>query len=148
MKKIFSLAATTFFVVTAVALASPEKDAIMNAEKGAWQSIKDKKFDQFQKMVASDFRGVYPSGINTADKEVTEVRTLDLKSYTLGEMTVVFIGKDNALVTYQVEIQGTEGDRDISGKMNAASVWKKDGNDWRVVFHTDMKAEESPTKKE
>jgi len=25
--------------------------------------------------------------------------------------------------------------------MNAASVWKKEGTDWRCVFHTDVKAE-------
>jgi len=57
-------------------------------------------------------------------------------------MDVVFITKDTAMVTYQVNIQGTEGGKDISGKAYAASIWKKDGNDWRVAFHTDIKAEE------
>jgi hypothetical protein len=56
-------------------------------------------------------------------------------------MDLVFIAKDTAMVTYQVTIQGTEGSKDISGKANAASIWKKDGNDWRVVFHTDVRAE-------
>jgi len=64
-----------------------------------------------------------------------------LKSYTLGEIDVVFINKDTAMTVYSVTIDGTEDGKDISGKMNAASVWKKDGNDWRVVFHTDMKSE-------
>jgi hypothetical protein len=142
MQKIFSFAVTSFFAMAAVALASAEKEAIIAAEKGAWQSIKDKKFDQFQKMLAPDFRGVYASGINNADKEVAEVRTVDFKSFTLGEMDLVFITKDTAMVTYQVNIQGTEGGKDISGKVNAASIWKKDGKDWRVAFHTDVKAEE------
>jgi hypothetical protein len=142
MTKILSLALTSFFAMTTISFASAEKDTIFAAEKGAWQSIKDKKFDQFQKMLASDFRGVYANGINNADKEVAEVRTLDFKSFTLGEMDLVFITKDTAMVTYQVNIQGTQGGKDISGKANAASIWKKDGNDWRVVFHTDMKAEE------
>jgi hypothetical protein len=127
MKKLLSLAVTAFFAMAALSLASPEKDAIIAAEKDAWQNIKDKKFDAFQKMLASDFRGVYANGINKADKEVADVRTLDFKSFTLGEMDVVFIDKDAAMVTYQVTIEGTEGGKDISGKANAASIWKKDG---------------------
>jgi hypothetical protein len=141
MKKLLNLAVTTFFAMSAIALASPDKETIVAAEKDAWQNIKDKKFDLFQKMLAADFRGVYASGINKADKELASVRTLDFKSFTLGEMDLVFIDKDTAMVTYQVTIQGTEGGKDISGKANAASIWKKDGNDWRVVFHTDVRAE-------
>lgn len=141
MKKLLSLAVTAFFAMAALSLASPDKDAIIAGEKDAWQNIKDKKFDVFQKMLATDFRGVYASGINKADKELASVRTLDFKSFTLGEMDVVFINKDAAMVTYQVTIQGTEGGKDISGKANAASIWKKDGNDWRIAFHTDVKAE-------
>ena len=142
MKKLLSLAVTTFFAMSSIALASPDKDAVLAAEKSAWQNIKDKKFDAFQKMLATDFRGVYASGINKADKELADVRTLDFKSLAFGEMDVVFIDKDAAMVTYQVTIQGTEGGKDISGKAYAASIWKKYGNDWRVVFHTNMKAEE------
>ncbi len=141
MKKLLNLAVTTFFAMSAIALASPDKETIVAAEKDAWQNIKDKKFDLFQKMLAADFRGVYASGINKADKELASVRTLDFKSFTLGEMDLVFIDKDTAMVTYQVTIQGTEGGKDISGKANAASIWKRDGNDWRVVFHTDVRAE-------
>ena len=140
MKKTFTLTVITIFALAAMAFAA-DKDAIVTAEKAAWQTIKDKKFDQFQKMLGTDFRGVYTRGINKADTEATEVRTLDLKSYTLGEIDVVFINKDTAMTVYSVTIDGTEDGKDISGKMNAASVWKKDGNDWRVVFHTDMKSE-------
>lgn len=141
MKKLLTLTVTTFFALSAIALAAPDKDTILAAEKDTWQTIKDKKFDVFQKMLSADFRGVYASGINKADKEVADVRKLEFKSFTFGEMDLVFIDKDAALVTYQVTIQGTEGGKDISGKTNAATVWKKDGNDWRIAFHTDVKAE-------
>jgi len=45
------------------------------------------------------------------------------------------------MLTYSVTIEATEAGKDASGKMNAASIWKKEGNDWRCVFHSDMKAE-------
>ena len=140
MKKLIALALVTLFATSAAVLAA-DKDALVMAEKNAWQNIKDKKWDDFKKIFSADFRGVYASGINKLDKEMTEVKTLDLKSYTLGEMDVVFIDKDAALLTYPVTFEGTEGGKDASGKMNAASIWKKEGNDWRCVFHTDMKSE-------
>ena len=140
MKKLLLLALTTLFAMS-VALASPDKEAVAAAEKAAWQNLTDKKFDAFQKMLATDFRGVYAEGIHKADAEMAEVRTLDFKSFVLGELDVVFLAKDMAMVTYQVTIEGTEGGKDISGKANAASIWKKDGNDWHVFFHTDVKAE-------
>ena len=141
MKKIIALALITLFATSAATLASPDKDTLITAEKNAWQNIKDKKWDDFKKIFSADFRGVYASGINTLDKEMTEVKTLDLKSYSLGDIDVMFIDKDAALLSYPVTFQGSEGGKDVSGKMNAASIWKKEGNDWRCVFHTDMKAE-------
>ena len=71
---------------------------------------------------------------------MTNVKKLDLKDYTLGDIDVVFIDKDAALLSYTATIQGTQDGKDASGKMNAASVWKKEGNDWRCVFHTDAQA--------
>ncbi len=141
MKKLLSLAAIAFFTVTAASFAASEKDEAVQREKDVWQMIKDKNFDAFQKSLTADFRGVYSNGINAAAKEVADVRTLDFKSFTLGDMDVVFIDKDAVLITYPVTIEGTEGGKDISGKANAASIWKKEGSEWRIAFHTDMKAE-------
>ena len=56
-----------------------------------------RKFDAFQKILAADFRRVYVRGINSTAEEVTEVRTLDLKSVSFGEMDVVFIDEDAVL---------------------------------------------------
>ena len=141
MKKLIAVALITLVATSSLLFASPDKDALITAEKNAWQNIKDKKWDDFKKVFSADFKGVYGSGINTLDKEMSEVKTLDLKSYTLGDIDVVMIDKDAALLTYSTKVEGTEDGKDVSGKMNAASIWKKEGNDWRLVFHTDMKAE-------
>ena len=140
MKKLLTLTATTLFVLVATSFAASDKDTIIQAEKNVWQTLKDKKFDAFQKMLSADFRGVYASAITKLEQELADVKTVDLKSVTPGEMDVVFIDKDAALLTYQVTVEGTEGGKDVSGKYNAASMWKKDGNDWKAVFHTKVKA--------
>ena len=141
MKRLIALALFSLFATSAGVFASPDRDALITAEKNAWQNIKDKRWDDFKKIFSADFRGVYGSGINKLDQEMTEVKTVALKSYTLGDIDVVMIDKDAALLTYSVTIEATEAGKDASGKMNAASVWKKEGNDWRCVFHTDTKAE-------
>jgi hypothetical protein len=140
MKKLLTLT-TALLALAATSFAASDKDAVIQAEKNIWQAVKDKKFDAFQKMLSSDFRGVYGSAINKAEQEVADIKKVDLKSVTLGEMDVVFIDKDAALLTYTVTVEGTEDGKNVSGKWNAASVWKKDGNDWKSVFHTEMKAE-------
>lgn len=141
MKKLLSLATITFLALSAASQASPDKETILEAEKKVWQSIKDKKFDVFEKNLSADFRGVYASGISKRDQEIGEVKKLDLKSFSLSDVDLVFIDKDAALVTYKVTAAGTQDGKEIPAKMNAASVWKKEGNEWRVVFHTDCKAE-------
>jgi hypothetical protein len=138
MKKLIAFGLIGLFAMSTAVFASPDKDALIVAEKNAWQNIKDKKWDDFKKVFSSDFRGVYADGITKLDKEMTDVKTLDLKSYTLGDIDVVMIDKDAALLTYSATVEGTEGGKDASGKMNVASVWKKEGNDWRLVYHTDI----------
>lgn len=141
MKKLIAIALITLVATSAAVFASPDKDTLIAAEKNAWQNIKDKKWDDFKKVFSADFRGVYTDGITKLDKEISDVKKIELKLYTLGDIDVVFIDKDAALLTYFVTLEGTEGGKDASGKMNAASIWKKEGADWRCAFHTDMKAE-------
>jgi hypothetical protein len=140
VKKLIAFALVAVFATSAAVFASPDKDTLVAAEKNAWQNIKDKKWDAFTKIFSADFKGVYADGINSLDKEMTDVKKLDVKSYTLGDIAVVFIDKDAALLTYAATVEGTQEGKDASGKMNAASVWKKEGNDWRCVFHTDVQA--------
>ena len=78
---------------------------------------------------------------NDTDKEVSDVKKADLKSFSFSDVTVVFPDKDTALLTYKVTTQGTQDGKDTSGTYNAASVWHKSAGGWRGVFHTEVKAE-------
>ena len=143
MKKLITLTATALIALAATSFAASDKDAIVQAEKNIWQTIKDKKFDDFKKMLSADFRAVYASAINKLEQEVADIKKVEIKSCTFGDMDVVFIDKDAALVTYQVTVEGTEDGKNVSGKWNAASVWKKEGNDWKGVFHSEVKTEKA-----
>jgi hypothetical protein len=137
-----SLTLIALLALTVPVFAAVEKDAMMDKEKAVWQTVQDKKFDAFRKYLASDYRAAYAEGIYSLDQEMDSVRKADLKSFSLSDSTVVMADKETALLTYKSTTQGTQDGKDMSGTWNCASVWHKSGTDWKVVFHTEVKAEQ------
>ena len=144
MKKYAIYAMTAFFATIAVSIAAPDKDAIMVKEKTAWQTFKEKKSDEFKKLLSADFMGVYGDGIYTLQKQMDGMQKWDMKSFSFTDFNVVFPDADTATITYKVKVEGTVDGNDASGSYNAGSIWRKQKGEWHVIFHTDMK-EEKPS---
>ena len=138
MKKFITYSVALFFAMAAVGFAAPDKAAIMEKEKAAWQAFKDKKADDFKKVVDKDFRGVYAEGISTMQTELDDMKKWDMKSFTISDYTAVSDEKDVIVTTYTVKVEGTVEGKDASGTYNCGSVWKKEGNDWLAIFHTNV----------
>lgn len=134
-----------FIATIAVSIAAPNKDAMMAKEKAAWQAFKDKKVDDFKKVVNADFRGVYAEGISTMQKELDDMQKWDMKSFAISDYNVVSDGADTIVTTYKVLIEGTYDGKDNSGTYNAGSVWKMQKGAWQAIFHTNSKAQEPTT---
>jgi hypothetical protein len=145
MKKLISYTMIAFIATIAVSIAAPNKDAMMAKEKAAWQAFKDKKVDDFKKVVNADFRGVYAEGISTMQKELDDMQKWDMKSFAISDYNVVSAGADTIVTTYKVVIEGTYDGKDNSGTYNAGSVWKMQKGAWQAIFHTNSKAQEPTT---
>ena len=142
MKKYMTYAVTAFFATIAISLAAPDKDTMVAKEKAAWQAFKDKKSDEFKKMLSPNFMGVYSDGIYTLQKQLDSMQKWDLKSFSLNDTNVVMTDADTAIVTCKATIDGTYDGKDASGMYNSGSIWQKMKNgEWRAIFHTDMKEE-------
>jgi hypothetical protein len=137
----FIFGAISLLAVVAPVFAAAEKDGMMDKEKAVWQAVQDKKFDVFRKYFASDYRAAYAEGLFNLDQEMDTVRKADLKSFSLSDSTVVMPDKDTTLMTYKSTTEGTQDGKDMSGTWNCASVWHKSGAEWKVVFHTEVKAQ-------
>jgi hypothetical protein len=146
MKKYITYSLAVFFAMTIVGLASPETDAIEAKEKAAWQAFKDKKADDFKKVVDKDLRGVYAEGIADMDKEMSDMKKWDMKSFAISDFKAFSDEKDVIVTTYVVKIEGTYDGKNASGTFNAGSVWKKEGDDWLAIFHTNVKQEAAAKK--
>jgi hypothetical protein len=141
MKKYMTYAVTAFFATIAISLAAPDKDAIEAKEKAAWQAFKDKKPDDFKKVVDKDFRGVYAEGVSDMQKELDDMNKWDMKSFAISDYKAFSDEPDVMVTTYVVKIEGTYDGKDSSGTYNAGSVWKKEGKNWLAIFHTNVKEE-------
>ncbi|HYR21443.1 MAG TPA: nuclear transport factor 2 family protein [Chthoniobacterales bacterium] len=141
MKKYLAYAVTALIASIAVSIASPDKEAIKAKETAAWQAFKDKKADDFQKVVDKDFRGAYAEGISDMAKELSDMKKWDMKSFAISDYTAFSDEKDVIVTTYVVKIEGTMDGKDASGTYNAGSVWKLENGAWMAIFHTNVKAE-------
>src|SRR4029077_12709332 len=141
MKKCISYSLVAFFAVAIAAFAAPDKAAIEAKEKAAWQAFKDKKADDFKKVVDKDIRCVYADGVSNMKKELSDMEQWDMKAFTISEFETFSDEKDVVVTTYTVKVEGTNEGKDASGTYNAGSVWKLENGAWLAIFHTNMKQE-------
>jgi hypothetical protein len=138
MKKSLSIAVAVLLAGVAVSFASPAKDAMMAKEKAAWQAFKDKKADDFKKLVDGDMVGVYAEGISDMKKEMEDMQKWDMKSFAISDYKAISDEKDVMVTSYTVTIEGTYDGKDASGTYNAGSVWKIENGKWLAIFHTNV----------
>ncbi len=139
MKKLISYTMIALLATVAISIAAPDSDALMAKEKAAWQAFKDKKGDDFKKLVHADVIGVYAEGIADMKKELDDMQKWDMKSFTISDYNVVAVGTDTMMSTYKVNVDGTFDGKDASGSYNAGSVWTKHNGEWHAIFHTNVK---------
>ncbi len=143
--KIFTCSMTTLLATIAISFAATgDKEAIISKEKAAWQAFKDKKTDDFKKLLSPDLVSVYADGRHNLQQEVNSMSKTDMKSFDLGDFNVVFPNPNTAIVTYNAKIEATADGKDVSGTYNVGSVWHTVNGQWIGIFHTDMKAAPPP----
>jgi hypothetical protein len=127
----------------AISTAATKEDAIMEKEKAAWQAFKDKKPDDFKKVVSANVMAVYAEGISDMQGELAAMQKWDMKSFAISDYKTTSDGSDTVVTTYKVTVEGTHDGKDQSGTYNAASVWKKQKGEWMAIFHTNIKEAEA-----
>src|SRR5439155_24304051 len=131
MKKYISSTIIALLATVAISTAATNDDALQEKEKAAWQAFKDKKPDDFKKLVSANMMGVYVEGVSDMQKELADMQKWDMKSFAISDYKVTSDGSDTIVSTYKVAVEGTYDGKDQSGTYNAASVWKKQNGQWQ-----------------
>jgi hypothetical protein len=141
MKKYITYTITAFFAMIAVSISAADKAAIEAKEKAAWQTFKDKKSDEFKKLLSPNFVGVYSDGIYNLQKQVADMQKWDMKSFSFSGTNVEMTDADTAVISYKVKIEGTNEGKDASGAYHCGSIWQMKNGEWHAIFHTNVKEE-------
>jgi hypothetical protein len=139
MKKYITYAIAAFFATVAISTAATTEETMLEKEKAAWQAFKDKKPDDFKKVVSAKLVAVYAEGMSDMQEELAAMQKWDMKSFAISDYKVTSDGSDTAVTTYKVAVEGTVDGKDQSGTYNAASVWKLENGKWLAIFHTNIK---------
>jgi hypothetical protein len=139
MKRMITSTMIALLATVAVSTAASTEDAMMEKEKAAWQAFKDKKPDEFKKLLSPNVMCVYAEGVSDMQGELAAMQKWDMKSFAISDYKVTSDGSDTAVTTYKVKVEGTVDGKDQTGNYNAASVWKKQKGEWRAIFHTNIK---------
>jgi hypothetical protein len=135
--RIISIVAVAAFASVSVAA---QAETPLQKETATWQTFKDKNANAFAAMFAPNYVAVYEDGLATKATELDHLKNGKIASFKIDKFTSRSIDPDDMLMTYDVDVKGTMGKDDISGKYHAASLWHRDGGKWLGVYHTEVKA--------
>jgi len=120
----------------AAAAIKVELDSLEKSAYQAWQS-KDTRF--WNSFLSDKFIGWGASGrLNklSATKEYSAA-DCEIKSYALASEQISPLSTDAALITHQVTVDGSCGGQKLAANSWAASVYVRDGDKWKAVFHAE-----------
>ena len=115
MKKHLTVAVALLFAGSLAAFAAPDTAALEANENAAWQAFKDKKPDEFKKVVDKDMISVSADGIADMNKEIASMQSWDMKSFKISGFKAFSDEKDVAVTSYTVTVDGTYNGQNALG---------------------------------
>ena len=112
------------------------EQVLKNKEKQLWEAWKNKEPKPFNDMLLADFVEIDAAGVGTGAKYITDqMPSCNVKSFSLGDMKVTWLGKDAALLTYQVTVDETCNGQQQPGNIYNSSTWVNKGGKWMAASH-------------
>jgi hypothetical protein len=124
-------------LAAAPAAAQPAPSALLAQENAVWQAVADHRIETFAAFLGRDYVGVYPDGFKDAAQEVAAVREIDLVRFQISDFVVRSVDANDVVVTYRIDLSGSEQGHDIAGRYNLSSYWHRTGRQWRVQLHSE-----------
>jgi hypothetical protein len=125
-----------------IAMATP-RETIIGLEKRFWQSMIDNDTDVGVEMLAEPSLLVNAHGTmkfdHTTFRRMADSGAMQLESYQLSDVEVLFPNADTAVATYRVkQIVRNKGEtKGTPQEMADSSTWVRRDGEWRCVMHTE-----------
>lgn len=120
---------------TSSAAAMSEANAIAK-EKAVWDTIKNKDYEAFGNILASDQLEVGPEGVYDKAATIAAVREFEPTDITFADWKFVPITKDAVVVTYTVNLKGKHKGKEFPPhSVRASSAWVNRDGKWMAMYH-------------
>lgn len=120
------------------------ENTLVGNEKQLAESEKTKDPTFLKKALANDMIYVAFNGlVFTKDKIVRDLTWIDVNTYNMENFKVRQLGRDAALLTYDLVEKGNIAGHGLPRKSYASSVWVRKSGKWILVFHQDTPAHHS-----
>ncbi len=127
-------------VNTAPTAAAPTADSLMALENKAWEAYKNKDGKYFEGFLGDRMISGHGEGSMTrADvaKMISEGKH-EVKSFSLSDPHVTLAGADAVVLTYKATVDGVEDGKPIPSPATVATVFVRNGSDWKAVYHNEV----------
>src|SRR5438094_8832442 len=105
MKKYISSTIIALLATVAISTGATNDNALQEKEKAAWQAFKDKKPDDFKKLVSANVVAVYAEGMSDMQKELSHMQKWDMKSFEISHYKVTSDVPGTAVAAYKVDVE-------------------------------------------
>src|SRR5438128_12095008 len=107
MRRLITHATVALVATAAISAAATNDKAMLEQEKAAWQAFKDKKQDEFKKLLSANLMAVYAEGFSDMQKVLADMQKWDMKSIAIRDYKIMCAGSDTVVSTYTVKLVGT-----------------------------------------
>jgi uncharacterized protein (TIGR02246 family) len=78
---------------------------------------------------------VYYGGPQSVTDQIASLPDLKLAEYAAGKVKITLLGKDTALVTYELTMKGTFKGKEVPRKSYASAIWVNRGGKWLELHY-------------
>jgi hypothetical protein len=117
----------------------PTQAVLLSLETSAYEAWKSKDAKFWEAFLSDKFVGWGSSGRldkASATKEYTGA-DCEIKRYAISDGQMSPLGQDVALITHKITVNGTCGGQKNPPGSWAATVYVRDGNQWKAAFHAE-----------
>jgi len=123
--------------VETAASEGPTEAVLLSLETSAYEAWKSKDARFWETFLSDKFVGWGSLGRLDKSSATTEYTGADceIESYAISDLQMTPLGEDAALITHKITVNGTCGGQKNPRGSWAATVYVRDGNQWKAAFH-------------
>lgn len=105
-------------------------------ERLFWKDVAARHWTGIERVLASNYAGIVPGGIQDRASALDQYRQLQLRDYSIGDLKTEMNG-NTIVVTYTITLNGTAGSQPLpSTPQPMMTVWQQQKAGWVAIAHS------------